>query len=176
MGAPGVEHSRRLLLSGKMDGDDRQCAVPPVPGIKADRLDRMNYTSIVQHEQYCAHHRAQRTDLKMEHKLLIANRGEIALRIIRSARKLRVPTVGIYTLADAASPHVTQADEAYSIGDGTDPRGYLHIDAIVELAKRCRATMIAPGYGFLSENAVSSSSVSFNHGSALTRSGIRAKV
>jgi urea carboxylase len=63
--------------------------------------------------------------------------------------------VAIFTLADAASPHVSQADEAYCIGDGTDPRGYLDIDAIVAIAKKSHATMVAPGYGFLSENAVS---------------------
>ncbi|KAL7419000.1 hypothetical protein Q5752_006684 [Cryptotrichosporon argae] len=86
-------------------------------------------------------------------KILIANRGEIALRVIRSAVKLGIPTVAIYTLADAASPHVAQADEAYCIGDGADPRGYLDMDAIIDIARRARATMVAPGYGFLSENA-----------------------
>jgi acetyl/propionyl-CoA carboxylase alpha subunit len=91
----------------------------------------------------------------MQPKLLIANRGEIALRIIRSAVKLGIPTVALFTLADAASPHVSQADEAHCIGDGTDPRGYLDIDAIVAIAKKSNATMVAPGYGFLSENAVS---------------------
>jgi hypothetical protein len=55
----------------------------------------------------------------MQPKLLIANRGEIALRVIRSAVKLGIPTVAIFTLADAASPHVSQAAEAYCIGDGT---------------------------------------------------------
>lgn len=87
-------------------------------------------------------------------KILIANRGEIALRIIRTARKLQIPTVAIYTAVDADTPHVTQADEAYSIGDGLDPRAYLDIEAIVDIAVRSKATMIAPGYGFLSENAV----------------------
>jgi len=87
-------------------------------------------------------------------KILIANRGEIAVRIQRTARKLNIPTVAIYTLIDSATPHVVQADEAYMIGDGTDPKGYLDIEAIVDIAKKCKATMIAPGYGFLSENAV----------------------
>lgn len=91
------------------------------------------------------------------HKILIANRGEIALRIQRSADKLGIPTVAIYTLADAATPHVTAAGEAYCIGDGTDTRGYLDMDAIIDIAKKSGTTMIAPGYGFLSENAVSRS-------------------
>lgn len=93
--------------------------------------------------------------MPVQHKILIANRGEIALRIQRSADKLGVPTVAIYTLADAATPHVTAAGEAYMIGDGTDPRGYLDMDAILDICKRSGATMVAPGYGFLSENAVS---------------------
>lgn len=84
-------------------------------------------------------------------KILIANRGEIALRILRTAKKLGIPTVGIYTLADAATPIVTQADEAYPIGDGSDPRAYLDMDAIVEIGVKSGATMVAPGYGFLSE-------------------------
>lgn len=88
-------------------------------------------------------------------KLLIANRGEIAVRILRTARKLGIPVVGIYTLVDAETPHVTLADEAYMIGDGLDARGYLDGDAILAIAKQSGATMIAPGYGFLSENAVS---------------------
>lgn len=88
-------------------------------------------------------------------KLLVANRGEIALRFIRAAKQLGIPSVAIYTLVDATSSHVTQADEALCIGDGTDPRAYLDIDAIVGIAKECGATMIAPGYGFLSENPVS---------------------
>lgn len=88
-------------------------------------------------------------------KLLIANRGEIALRIMRSAKALSIPTVSIYTFADASSPHVFEAEESYPIGDGNDPRGYLNIDGIVEIIQKSRATMVAPGYGFLSENAVS---------------------
>ncbi|WVQ77236.1 urea carboxylase [Cryptococcus sp. DSM 104548] len=90
-------------------------------------------------------------------KLLIANRGEIALRIIRSAKALAIPTIAIYTRPDAASPHVSAADEAYPVGgedgDGSDPRGYLDIDAIVKVVQKSGATMVAPGYGFLSENA-----------------------
>ncbi|OWZ26724.1 urea carboxylase [Cryptococcus neoformans Tu259-1] len=92
-------------------------------------------------------------------KLLIANRGEIALRIIRSARALSIPTVSIYTLVDASSPHVLEAEESYVIGDGSDPRGYLNIDGIVKIIQKSRATMVAPGYGFLSENAAFATAV-----------------
>ncbi|GMK58548.1 hypothetical protein CspeluHIS016_0505800 [Cutaneotrichosporon spelunceum] len=90
--------------------------------------------------------------MTVQQKILIANRGEIALRIQRSADKLGVPTVAIYTLADAATPHVTAAGESYMIGDGTDHRGYLDMEAIINIAKKSGTTMIAPGYGFLSEN------------------------
>ncbi|EJU02057.1 urea amidolyase [Dacryopinax primogenitus] len=92
-----------------------------------------------------------------QHKLLIANRGEIAYRILRTAKRLGIPTVGIYTSVDAVAPHVLEADESSPVGntadgEGADPHGYLDGDAIIEIAKRHGATLIAPGYGFLSEN------------------------
>ncbi|KAK0443623.1 urea carboxylase [Armillaria borealis] len=93
----------------------------------------------------------------MDCKLLVANRGEIAVRILNSAKKLSIPTVAIYTHADASAPHVALADEAYVVGHGPDgegsnPRGYLEMDEIVAIAKKSGATLLAPGYGFLSEN------------------------
>ena len=92
------------------------------------------------------------------HKLLIANRGEIALRIIRSAKQLGIPTVAVYTQADATSPHVSEADEAIALRDGVeDPasnaQGYLDAAAIVQVCKSREVTLVHPGYGFLSENA-----------------------
>ncbi|KZO93557.1 urea carboxylase [Calocera viscosa TUFC12733] len=91
------------------------------------------------------------------HKLLIANRGEIAYRILRTAKRLSIPTLAIYTSVDAVAPHVLQADESAPVGntgdgEGADPHGYLDGDAIIEVAKRHSATLVAPGYGFLSEN------------------------
>ncbi len=96
----------------------------------------------------------------MDCKLLVANRGEIAVRILNSAKKLSIPTVAIYTHADASAPHVALADEAYVVGHGPDgegsnPRGYLEMDEIMTIAKKSGATLLAPGYGFLSENPVS---------------------
>ena len=87
----------------------------------------------------------------MIHKILIANRGEIAVRVIRACRDLHIESVAIFTEPDRECLHVKIADEAYRIG--TDAiRGYLDIARIIEVAKNCKADAIHPGYGFLSEN------------------------
>ncbi|MBA3829423.1 MAG: pyruvate carboxylase [Taibaiella sp.] len=87
-------------------------------------------------------------------KLLIANRGEIAIRIFRAATELNISTVAIYTYEDRYSLHRYKADEAYQVGADKDPlKPYLDIDAIIAIAKECGANAIHPGYGFLSENA-----------------------
>jgi pyruvate carboxylase len=87
-------------------------------------------------------------------KLLIANRGEIAVRISRAATELLIPTVAIYTYEDRYSLHRYKADEAYQVGEDNDPlKPYLNIEAIIRLAKEAGANAIHPGYGFLSENA-----------------------
>ncbi|MEM9532313.1 MAG: acetyl-CoA carboxylase biotin carboxylase subunit [Pseudomonadota bacterium] len=85
--------------------------------------------------------------------LLIANRGEIACRIMRSARALNVETVAVYSAADAAAPHVQLADRAVSIGPAPASESYLKIENIIEAARESGADAIHPGYGFLSENA-----------------------
>jgi 3-methylcrotonyl-CoA carboxylase alpha subunit len=86
-------------------------------------------------------------------KLLIANRGEIACRIIRTARRLGLRTVAVYSDADAQARHVSLADEAYRIGPPPARESYLKTDAILAAAKASGAEAIHPGYGFLSENA-----------------------
>src|SRR5580704_238792 len=84
-------------------------------------------------------------------KLLIANRGEIALRVIRSARLLGLKTVAVYSEADKSSTHVAAADEARLIGPAPPPESYLNIEAVMRAAIETGADAIHPGYGFLSE-------------------------
>ena len=86
-------------------------------------------------------------------KILIANRGEIACRIIKTARKMNIATVAVYSDADANTPHVKMADEAYHIGGSASADSYLKADKIIEVAKQAGAEAIHPGFGFLSENA-----------------------
>ncbi|MFP6758620.1 MAG: acetyl-CoA carboxylase biotin carboxylase subunit, partial [Alphaproteobacteria bacterium] len=86
-------------------------------------------------------------------KLLIANRGEIAVRIIRAAQKLDIPTVQVYSMADADSLAVRMADEAVEIGPPHAAKSYLKADAILDAARASGADAVHPGYGFLSENA-----------------------
>ena len=86
-------------------------------------------------------------------KILIANRGEIACRVIRTARRLGIRTIAVFSDADADAQHVRLADEAHRIGGPRPQDSYLRGDAIIEVAKRTGAQAIHPGYGFLSENA-----------------------
>src|SRR5262245_20152231 len=85
-------------------------------------------------------------------KILIANRGEIAARVIRTARRLAIKTVAVYSEADARAQHVLAADEAYLIGPPPAQESYLRGDRILEVARASGAQAIHPGYGFLSEN------------------------
>lgn len=89
----------------------------------------------------------------MVRKLLVANRGEIARRVIRTARRMGIATVAVYSDADMKALHVTDADEAVRIGSAPVAQSYLNIDAILEAARETGADAIHPGYGLLSENA-----------------------
>jgi acetyl-CoA carboxylase, biotin carboxylase subunit len=86
-------------------------------------------------------------------KILVANRGEIALRIIRAAHELGVEAVAVYSEADRLAPHVLAADEAYLIGPAPSAQSYLRGEVLIEVAQRAGAEAIHPGYGFLSERA-----------------------
>jgi acetyl-CoA carboxylase biotin carboxylase subunit len=86
-------------------------------------------------------------------KVLIANRGEIALRILRACKELEIQTVAVHSKADRELKHVLLADEAVCIGPASSAESYLNVPAIISAAEVTRATAIHPGYGFLAENA-----------------------
>src|SRR5690625_397110 len=85
-------------------------------------------------------------------KILIANRGEIATRIIRTCKKMNIHTVAIYSEADEEAPYVQLADESYLIGPPHVNESYLNVDKILQVAKEANVDAIHPGYGFMSEN------------------------
>jgi acetyl-CoA/propionyl-CoA carboxylase biotin carboxyl carrier protein len=89
----------------------------------------------------------------MFEKVLVANRGEIAIRVMRALKEMQIQSVGVYSEADRETPHVREADEAFLLGPATPAESYLNIEKIIETAQKAGAEAIHPGYGFLAENA-----------------------
>lgn len=148
--------ARRISLCRRCHGFTRLRSIEPVP---LQTFTNPNFCICTQPNIQFPRHlirsfSSKHSSLKPHfQKILVANRGEIACRIIRTAKKLGIRTVAVYSEQDRDAMFVMMADEAYEIGPAPSNESYLNMKKIIQIAKQCNAQAIHPGYGFLSENA-----------------------
>ena len=148
-----VQHCQRFNMSNQYDHSRKVSLTSPFgsfPKSFSKYAPVQNNNKPTEESIYQDFHHRQMIPFK---KILIANRGEIARRIIKTCKKLNVRTVAVYSTADSKSPHVQEADEAICVGPTASSESYLRVDNICEAILQSGADAVHPGYGFLSENA-----------------------
>ncbi|XP_015978627.2 propionyl-CoA carboxylase alpha chain, mitochondrial isoform X3 [Rousettus aegyptiacus] len=152
-GAQGASRHVSSALSQGMSDSHPAVKYPHFPCTRSCALQHVSYYSrqhLMVSRSLCSV--GYDSNEKIFEKILVANRGEIACRIIKTCKKMGIKTVAIYSDVDASSVHVKMADEAVCVGPAPTSKSYLNMDAIMEAIKKTGAQAVHPGYGFLSEN------------------------